>query len=99
AELHAGHDPDCLGQRSDRTIVEIRRCHRDVTQARNPEDIEILGILGHVETTFVDGLAARRLPVIFDDPEFAVGAATYPDALVAGSATGIDELCEPGARH
>src|SRR2546429_3588752 len=62
AKLDARHDPDGFRQGRNRPVVKVRRRHHDVAQARNAEDVKIIGIVGNVETPLVDGLATRRLP-------------------------------------
>src|SRR5262249_11264977 len=72
--------------------------HRDIAQAGNTENIKVVGVLGYIGASVVDGLAARCLPIGFNDAKFSVHSATNEHTVVARCAAGIDEGLEAGAR-
>src|SRR5262249_40619441 len=96
AQLYPRHDADRLGQRAHRAVMEVRGCHRDVSQARHLEDVHVAWLVRHVEPPFVRLLAAGLLPVILDDAKLLEHAAADAGAVVAGDASGFDELAQAG---
>src|SRR5262249_4492274 len=96
-ELHPRHDADGLWKRRHRPVVKIGRGHRDIPQARNTENIKVVGVLGDISASVVDGLAARCLPIGLNDAKFSVHSAANKDAVVARYAAGIDEGIEAAA--
>src|SRR5215468_10918051 len=96
-ELHPRHDADGLRKRRHRPVVKIGRRHRDIPQAGNTENIKVVGVLGDIGASVVDGLAARCLPIGLNDTEFSVHSAANEDTVVARYAAGIDEGIEAAA--
>src|SRR5262249_23063031 len=80
-----------LRKRRHRSIVKIGRRHRDIPQAGNTENIKVVGILGDIGASVVDGLAARCLPIGLNDAKFSIHSAANEDTVVARYAAGIDE--------
>src|SRR6516164_7678330 len=97
SELHPRHDADGLRKRRHRSVVKIGRGHRDIPQAGNPENIKVVGVLGDIGASVVEGLAARCLPIGLNDAKFSVHSAANEDAVVARYAAGIDEGIEATA--
>src|SRR6266700_3901267 len=98
-ELHTRHNADRFGQRRHRPIVKVWRCHRDVAQAGNAEDIKIAEVLRHIHASRVDGPASGYLPIVLDHTKLLVHAAADAAALVASGAAGIDKRLEARAGH
>src|SRR5262249_11842874 len=97
SELHPRHDADGLWKRRHRPVLTIGRGHRDIPQAGNPENMRVVGFLGDIGGSVVDGLAARCLPIGLNDAKFSVHSAANEDTVVARYATGIDEGIEAAA--
>src|SRR6266700_1073685 len=76
--------------------MKIWRRHGHVAQAWNAEDVEIIGIVGHLHAPLVDSLTARRFPIILEDAEFTEHRTTHAHALVARDAAGVDEFLKAG---
>src|SRR6516225_8017847 len=98
SELHPRHDADGLRKRRHRPVVKIGRGHRDIPQAGNTENIEVVRVLGDIGASVVDGLAARCHPIGLNDAKFSVHSAANEDSVVARYAAGIDEGIEASAR-
>src|SRR5262245_58444090 len=96
-ELHPRHDADGLRKRRHRAVVKVGRGHRDIAQAGNTENIEVVGILGDIGASIVDGLAARCFPIGLNNTEFSVHSAANEDTVVAPCTAGIDEGIEAAA--
>src|SRR5262249_25225127 len=60
-------------------------------------NIKVVGVLGDIGASVVDGLAARCLPIGLNDAKFSVHAAANEDTVVARYAAGIDEGIEAAA--
>src|SRR5262249_14650395 len=96
-ELHSCHDADRLWKRRHRPIVEIWRGHRDIPQAGNTENIKVVGVLGDISASVVDGLAARCLPVVLNNAKFSVHSAANENPVVAHCTASVDEGIEAAA--
>ena len=54
------HDLHSVRQRRHRSIVEIRRCHRHIAQARDTEHVQIGRIFRNLGAPLVDRIASKR---------------------------------------
>jgi len=96
-ELHPRHDADRLWKSHHRPVVKIGRGHRNIPQAGNTEKIKVVGVLGDIGASVVDGLAARCFPIVLNYAKFLVHSAANEDTVVARYAAGIDEGIEATA--